>query len=535
VALVDVSADSSMAVSVAQDNDLWIWDLKAKVPSASSVKLSGHTGRIIQLALYSPRPGLPAGRHVPTSAFTASVDGTARSWDLDQRKAGAISRVFSGHEDGVRSVAVSGDGQWAITGGADRVARVWDWQSLPLGGEAGDALPRVGSASRVGRAHTAEVLAVAVDPFGWRMITGAADGTARVWDMRHPTRLLALPFKDLHTDRVRAVAMSPTDKWAASGDNSGELVLWNYQEDHPPGRALTGHTGEIGAVAFTPDGKRLVSVSTDRTARVWTIGEGAESDVAVLQHDDEVNLLEISGDGRWLLTGTLTSALLWDLQGTLAEPEAKLKGHEDDLKAVGLDARGRWAATGGGGGDRKILLYDLGNSTGKPFAKLRKHEGAVQALAFDPAGKWLASGGEDKAIRLWNLHSDHPDEASVELPGHQGGITDLEWSPDGRWLVSSSNDGTIRLWDVRKPHEQLVDEAVVLEGHASGSVVRQVALVSGERGLTHVVSVSYDGTARVWPLEPNELVQLACIAAGRQLTEDEWSEHVGGKFSPACK
>ncbi len=532
VSLLDVTADSSAAVSVAQDNDLWVWDLQAKVVSASSVRLPGHTGRILQLALYSPPAGVPKGRHVPTSAFTASADGTARSWDLEQRKAGAFSRIFSGHKGGVRSVAVSGDGQWAITGGADRTARVWDWQSLPLGGEASQELPRVGSASKVGRAHTAEVLAVGVDSFGRRIMTGGADGTARVWDMRHPTRLVTLPFKDLHTDRVRAVAVSPNDKWAASGDNSGDFVIWDMQADRPVGRPLSGHTGEIGAVAFTPDGHRMVSVSTDRTARVWTLSDDLERDVVVLPHDDEVGQLSIAGDGRWLLTGTITSALLWDLRGGMAAPEAILKGHEDDIKVVALDARGRWAATGSA--DRKVILYDLKKSTSKPVAKLRRHEGPIGVLAFHPEGRWLASGSDDKSIRLWNLQSTHPDEGSMVLAGHDGGITDLEWSSDGRWLVSASNDGTLRLWDTRKDYVAMVEEPVVLDGHAQ-KVVRQVALVTGERGMTHVISVSYDGTVRLWPLEGADLVPLACTAAGRRLTEDEWNEHVGGKYAPACK
>jgi hypothetical protein len=40
---------------------------------------------------------------------------------------------------------------------------------------------------------------------------------------------------------------------------------------------------------------------------------------------------------------------------------------------------------------------------------------------------------------------------------------------------------------------------------------------------------------RLWPLEGDELVRLACSAAGRRLDEDEWNEHVGGKYTPACK
>ncbi|MCA9705998.1 MAG: hypothetical protein KDK70_09145, partial [Myxococcales bacterium] len=525
--LLEVTADSSMAISIAQDNDLVIWDLKAKVPSASSVRLEGHEDRIVTLDVYSPPVG--ARNHVPTSAFTASADGTARSWNLDRAKSGVESRVFQGHRGAVRSVAVSGDGQWAITGGDDRSARVWDWQSLPL---AGDEEAEVGSASLVARGHTDGVVAIGVDEFGRRMLTGSTDGTAKISDLRNPTRLKSVKIRELHEDRVRAVAFG--GPWGASGDDSGRLVIWNILVDRPTGLSLAGHTGEIGAVAFSPDLTRMVSVSTDRTARVWRITqEDPENDVVVLPHADEVTQMAISGDGRWLLTGTLTSAVLWQLEGPMTEPTQRFSEHEDDLTAVGLGPKGRWAATGSA--DRNVALYDLSK---KPptVVKLRKHEDTVRVISFGPRGRWLATGSDDKTIRLWDLESEYPGEGSLALTGHQGWINDLRWSPDGRWLVSASNDVTIRLWDIsRLPGEleQMIEEAIVLQ--ANDKVIKQIGLISNDDlGLSHIVSASYDGTARLWPLRADDLVPLGCTYAGRTLTRGEWKKYIRGDYDPAC-
>ncbi|MEM9459268.1 MAG: FHA domain-containing protein [Myxococcota bacterium] len=527
ISLLEVTTDSSMAISIARDNDLVIWDLKAKDTAASSVRLPGHKEKIVTLDVFSPPAGVE--RHVPTSAFTASADGTARSWNLDKRKSGVESRVFAGHRGAVRSVAVSGDGLWVITGGDDRVARVWDWQSLPLAG--GDEVD-VGSASLIGRGHTDGVVAIGVDEYGRRMITGSADGTVRVWDLRHPTRLESMEIRALHEDKVRAVASS--QRWAASGDDSGLLVIWNIQVDRPKGLSLAGHEGEIGAVAFSPDQTKMVSVSTDSTARVWRITqEDPENDVVVLPHTDEVSQLAISGDGRWLLTGTLTSAVLWELEGALTEAARRFSDHEDDLTAVGLGPNGRWAATGSA--DRKVVLYDL-NKKGANAVKLRKHEDTIRTIAFGPRGRWLATGSDDKSIRLWNLRSEYPGEGSLPLTGHQGGITDLRWSPDGRWLVSASYDGTIRLWDVSKAeknYDEMVEGAIILE--VNGKVIRQIGLIStDDLGLSHVVSASYDGTARLWPLRADDLVPLGCTYAGRTFTKGEWKKYIGGSYDPAC-
>jgi hypothetical protein len=40
---------------------------------------------------------------------------------------------------------------------------------------------------------------------------------------------------------------------------------------------------------------------------------------------------------------------------------------------------------------------------------------------------------------------------------------------------------------------------------------------------------SYDGTARVWPMNPPEMIELACHTAGRNPTEAEWAAWVPGQ------
>ncbi|MEX1369271.1 MAG: FHA domain-containing protein [Nannocystaceae bacterium] len=532
---IELSVDSSVAVSAAQDNALIVWDLTAKVVSSSSIKLPGHTEPILGLQLFSTPADIPAGRHAPMTAFSASADGTARSWNLDKRFSGIESRVFAGHSGGVRSVSVSGDGQWVVTGGQGGLARVWDWQSLPPSTDGPTAdLPPVGSASIVARGHAASVVAVAVDDFGRRMLTGSADGTARVWDLRNPVRVHGLPMQDFHRAPVRAAAVSIDPRFGATGDDSGQLVLWTISTDEPQGQVLAGHSSEIGALAFTPDGRRLVSASTDSTARIWRIEQGKvdEQTAIVLPHSDEITQLAISEDGDLLLTGTLTKAVLWKLSAI--DPNAPVRifsKHESDITAVALGPRGRWAATGSD--DQRAMLYDLSKKRPTEYV-LRGHADTVRVLAFSPtpSPKYLATGSDDKSIRLWNLQSEHPDEGSIVLSDHEGGINDLAWSPDGRWLISASNDGTIRLWDTRKEVAQMIDDAVVLRGHQG--VVKRVRMVAGEDGLRSLVSAGYDGTARMWPLERDPLVKLGCTAAGRRLTEEEWKELVGGDYDTSC-
>ena len=49
---------------------------------------------------------------------------TARLWDL--RNPGSSPRILSGHTGTISSVALTPDGQWALTGSWDKTARLWD-------------------------------------------------------------------------------------------------------------------------------------------------------------------------------------------------------------------------------------------------------------------------------------------------------------------------------------------------------------------------------------------------------------------------
>lgn len=77
---------------------------------------------------------------------------------------------------------------------------------------------------------TAVITSVGLSPDGKRVLTGGADGTARLWDA--------------HT---------------------GQMV-----------RSFAGHTARVAAVAFSPDGKYVLTGSDDTTARIWDPRPGAE-------------------------------------------------------------------------------------------------------------------------------------------------------------------------------------------------------------------------------------------------------------------
>src|SRR5271157_1293886 len=120
--------------------------------------------------------------------------------------------------------------------------------------------------------HAGPVLAVAVTPDGQRAVSASADQTLRVWELASGRELRTLTG---HKDRVMAVAVTADGQRAVSASFDKTLKVWNLESGREV-RTLTGHSGFVYAVAVTPDGQRAVSASSDQTLKVWELGSGRE-------------------------------------------------------------------------------------------------------------------------------------------------------------------------------------------------------------------------------------------------------------------
>ena len=152
------------------------------------------------LFLWNLRPGTSAGEHSRLVAWADSLYELEPIWEIGAK---------------VRSLAVTPDGSYAVTGGSDDGSvQVWDVK---------DGTPE-GEPHRTG--HNGAVRSLAVIPDGTRLVTGGDDGTVRVWDL---------------------------------------------ERDSPVGEPLEGHTNRVTSVAVTPDGSLAVTGSADGTLRVWDL------------------------------------------------------------------------------------------------------------------------------------------------------------------------------------------------------------------------------------------------------------------------
>jgi len=115
--------------------------------------------------------------------------------------------------------------------------------------------------------HRGRVLSCTFSPDGQYVVSGSADKTIQVWDVGTGSIVLG-PFEG-HTGSVTSVAVSPDGEFIASGSGDKTICIWNAATGHPISGPFEGHTDSVMSVAFSLDGKRIVSGSADKTVRIW--------------------------------------------------------------------------------------------------------------------------------------------------------------------------------------------------------------------------------------------------------------------------
>ena len=80
-----------------------------------------------------------------------------------------------------------------------------------------------------------------------------------------------------HYSTVHSIALSPDDRYMASGSYDKTVVLWDVATGQRI-RVLGGHEDAVHSVAWSRDGRYIVSGSADKTLLVW------EADVQVRMH-----------------------------------------------------------------------------------------------------------------------------------------------------------------------------------------------------------------------------------------------------------
>jgi cytochrome c len=294
-----------------------------------------------------------------------------------------------GHGGPVRALAISSDGQAAISGSFDSTAIRW-------------SLAR-NAAEQVLRFHADAVNAVALLRDG-RGVTAGADGRIAIWT---PGNTQPDAVLEGHTAPIAALAVSPDGATLASASWDQTVRLWPLAGGVP--RVLEGHTQNVNGVAFAPDGRTLVSVSYDQSVRIWPLSSQAAPTVAALP--SPLNAVAVGSDGEIAAGGADGRLYLLTGEGRLA---GEISAGPRPVISIAISPDGALAAAAGIGGTVAVI-----NRKTRELARTLVGPGLpVWSVAFLPDSRTLLTGGADNIIRRWNaVTGDSIDPLLMETAG----------------------------------------------------------------------------------------------------------------------
>lgn len=304
--------------------------------------------------------------------LSSSRDKTVIVWAITK---GADSygyplRSLRGHNHFVSDVAISTDGQYALSGSWDGTLRLWEIASGTctkrfIGCICGYKREEKKEKCRVCGSfpgHGKDILSVAFSADNRQIVSGSRDRTLKLWNTVGKCQYTLQD--DGHNDWVSCVRFSPngTSPVIVSSGWDKVVKVWSL-ESCKIKTTLAGHSLYINTVTISPDGSLCASGGKDGTAMLWDLTEGKQ--LYKLDAGDIIHSLVFSPNRYWLVAATSSSIKIWDLESKELVDELKLE-------------------------DRP-----LGKNAQVPYCT---------SLAWSPDGSDLYAGYTDSKIRVYHVN-----------------------------------------------------------------------------------------------------------------------------------
>ena len=214
--------------------------------------------------------------------------------------------------------------------------------------------------------------------------------------------------------------------------------------------------------------------------------------------------------GRQLAASDLSGETrIWSVEGPRGRPRRVLRS--EGTRGLSHDPTGRWLAAFGSPAERAtVRLWDLNAPPAADPLVFQSDFHALGGLAFDPSGRWLVTG-HFKQVAFWPLGGRY---ARVVRGGEET-VSHAAVTPDGQSLVSLSTDGTLRVWSLSPQAEG-----------AARIVLRDTLINTGYFAIdreSRLVAMAADGGAVVVPLAggpPRRLTGSGGIVNSVAFSED---------------
>ncbi|MDF1744678.1 MAG: SUMF1/EgtB/PvdO family nonheme iron enzyme [Gimesia sp.] len=338
-------------------------------------------------------------------------------WLSFNQVGGNLIRTIPGHSRDVNCLAVTPDGKYAVSGGADRLIKVWDLSN--------------GTLASTLKGHSRDVYCVAVTPNGKQIISGSRDRTLKVWDLRSGKVVQTLKG---HTGSILCLAVSFDGKHVVSGTSSKELKIWDLTSGKEI-QSITRQKVDVKSIAISSDGKQVITGS-GADLIIYNLETGRQIRT-IKSKTTEFNDILMPPDGNYIISSG-SSPKVWDL--STGKPTLELKDHAGSVECLALSADGKHVI--GGTYANTLAVWDI--ASGRLVQSFKGHRNMVKCVVMSPDGKRIISGSRDRTLKMWNPLSSSP---GLMPKMHSQKVNCVVISSDGKQAVSGAYN-ELKVWDL---------------------------------------------------------------------------------------
>ncbi|KAF6258469.1 WD40-repeat-containing domain protein [Scenedesmus sp. NREL 46B-D3] len=210
---------------------------------------------------------------------------------------------------------------------------------------------------------------------------------------------------------VNCLNWTPEGRRCMTGDNIGQLTLWN-SVDFKFEQLFQAHDKGLRAVKFSHNGSFLFTCDDTGVVRIFKSNLAPLSRIAA--HQEACRAVAIApGDVKFATCSDDQSVKVWDL--ATCEAEKTLTGHGSDVRFVDWHPSSSLLASSGRDGLVKLwdaredpasagdgcLMFCMVGQT-QPLTKVEAaHEGPVLGVGFHPNGHMLATCSMEACTKMW--------------------------------------------------------------------------------------------------------------------------------------
>jgi len=390
--------------------------------------------------------------------------------DLTAEDVTGSARKLEGHNDWISLVALSANGKWLATASLDGTARVWDLTEHDPSATARrvsiDQIPRLAP-----RGHE-EPLDMTISDDGTRLIISRRylsttenyhpkQDTAFIWRLESETPeytpVVLNAFDSFSStwrmshDGDRLVLADLDANWyyvEGSGRRTIKVRLWDLRSStsDPVEIELSGGASRsIATWALSPDGNQIATVG-DNSVRIWVLNSEDPSTTPIVLEESNVLAFTFCPHGKWFVSASRNGSIkVWNLNR--ADPSVPVAAAEcnsaPNKNGVAISPDGQRIAIATG---NSIQLFHLNNKNpSKNAVSLTGHDEYVSFIRFDADGKRLISQSGDSNGRIWDVVAPKPHASAAVLPDPD--VVMLGVGPNNR-LVTVGRSGALKSWDL---------------------------------------------------------------------------------------